>query len=101
MKDTKNQKKTVSPMAAAITGAVIGAGAAVAGAAALKNEKTRAQAKKALTQVKNKAVDYMESLQKDAEGKKEEAENNLKKGTAKVKKIAQSGVKSGHAHMQK
>ena len=40
--NTKKQRSGISPAAAVVTGAVIGAGAAVAGVAALRNEKNRA-----------------------------------------------------------
>jgi uncharacterized membrane-anchored protein YhcB (DUF1043 family) len=57
-------KTTINPVAAAVTGAVIGAGVAVAGAIALKDEKNQTKVKKALHEAKEQATDYMAEIKK-------------------------------------
>lgn len=85
-----NQKKDggVSPVLAAMTGAIVGAGVAVAGAIALKNKNTREKVKQVFNGVKDQAVGYVEKMQKEIEGKKSKVEKKLDEGKIKVKKIA-------------
>lgn len=63
MTNNQDNKKGMSPMAAGVAGAVVGAGIAVAGAMALKDEKNRAKVKGALNAVKKHASDYVDDLQ--------------------------------------
>ena len=81
-------KGDVSPVFAGVTGAIVGAGVAVAavGAIALKDEKNREKVIEALTNVKNQAVGYMDDMQKQAQEKKDEGEEKLNEGKEKVKK---------------
>ncbi len=76
-------KSSVNSVVAGVTGAVIGAGIAVAGAAVVLNDKkNREKVKKVLTNVKKQAISYMEGVQKQAQDKKGEVEEN----SLKVKK---------------
>jgi uncharacterized membrane protein YgaE (UPF0421/DUF939 family) len=93
----QNQKKqdkrkgSVNSVVAGVTGAVIGAGIAVAGAAVVLNDKkNREKVKKVLTNVKKQAIDYMEGVQKQAQDKKGEVEEKLVEGKEKVKKEVNS-----------
>ena len=71
-KDDKNRRHGIGPLAAAVTGAVIGVGAiaAVGGAVALRDKKTQEKVKKVLGDVKDQAVSYMEDMQKTTDKKK-------------------------------
>jgi uncharacterized membrane protein YgaE (UPF0421/DUF939 family) len=93
----QNQKKqdkrkgSVNSVVAGVTGAVIGAGIAVAGAAVVLNDKkNREKVKKVLTNVKKQAIGYMEGVQKQAQDKKGEVEEKLVEGKEKVKKEVNS-----------
>jgi len=91
MTDKKTQHKrkdSVNPMVAGVTGAVIGAGIAVAGAAVILNDKkNRQNIKKVLTQVKDQAVGYMEDMQSRTQDKKSDVEKKFAKGEKTVKKV--------------
>lgn len=75
MIDTKQLHKSgVSPVAAGVAGAIVGAGVAVAATAAMKDEKTRERVKKILTKIRNQASEYMndkKTKQMLEEGKKQ------------------------------
>ena len=93
----QNQKKqdkrkgSVNSVVAGVTGAVIGAGIAVAGAAVVLNDKkNREKVKKVLTNVKKQAISYMEGVQKQAQDKKGDVEEKLVEGKEKVKKEVNS-----------
>lgn len=61
----QNEKKDgFNPVVAAVTGAVVGAGVAIAGAVALRDEKNREKVKDVLTSAKDRAGDYMEDVKK-------------------------------------
>ncbi len=79
-------KSGFNPVAAAITGAVVGAGVAIAGAVALKDKKNRESVKQMLTDVKDQAMGYVEDLQKQVQDKKGEGEEKLAEGKEEVKK---------------
>lgn len=68
-KKQDHEKNGVSPVTAAITGAVVGAGIAVVGTVALSDKNNREKIKKILTNTKDKAVDYVENMQKQAKDK--------------------------------
>ncbi len=61
----------LNPVAAAVTGAIIGAGVAVAGAVALSDKNNRKKVKEVLTNVRDQAIGYMEDVQNQAQDKKE------------------------------
>ncbi len=65
MTNSKQKKKSKFSVVAGITGAIIGAGAAVAGAFALKDKKNRDKVKKVLTNVKNQAEGYVKKIKKE------------------------------------
>lgn len=84
MKTVAQKKQTevhggMNPVVMAVTGAVIGAGIAVAGvgAVALKDEKNRQKVKEALGSAKDQAVDYIEDVQKQIHDKKVAVEKAL------------------------
>lgn len=87
----KGKTTHVRPVVAAVTGAVIGAGVAIAGAAVMKDEKNREKAKKALNSVKGKAAEYIEDLQKQTQDQKAKAEDKL----AESKKLLENTVSNG------
>jgi gas vesicle protein len=66
----KKRSKGVNPIFAAVTGAMVGAGAAIAGAVVLKDKKNRDKVKKALTSAKDHAVGYMDKMEKQIKAKK-------------------------------
>ena len=92
MKYITNQKKQdenktgVNPTIAAITGAVVGAGFAVAGAIALKDKKTRDKVKQTLTNVKDQAINYIKEIQNQAQDSQNRIDKKLIEGKEKVKK---------------
>lgn len=79
------EKGSVNPVIAAVTGAVLGAGVAVVGAVVLGNERNRQKAKEVLTNAKDQALGYMEDIQQQAQVKKGGIEEKL---IEKRKKIA-------------
>lgn len=60
----KKNKKSKFSLIAGITGAIVGAGATIAGAVALKNPKTRNKVNKVLTKAKNQAKGYLKKGKK-------------------------------------
>lgn len=61
-KDEKNHQQ-IHPVAAALTGVVIGASAVTVGVVALRDEKNRQKVKKAIDTVKDQAAEYMDTVQ--------------------------------------
>lgn len=92
IQDQKKQdsQNRFNQVAAAVTGAVVGAGVGIAGAVVLGDKKNREKISNVLNNVKDQAVDYVEGMQKQAEVKKVEIEKEFKKD----KKIAQKVVSS-------
>jgi hypothetical protein len=91
MIDQKRQheeKSEINPVVAAVTGAVIGVGVAVAGAVALTDEKNRKRVKDVLSNVKNQAMGYMDDMQEKAADKKIEVKRKLAEGEKELKKAA-------------
>ncbi len=78
-KKQDDNKNTVSPIITSVAGAVAIAGVAVAATMALRDEKTRKKVKKVLTNVKDQAIDYVESLKEDSD---------VGEGIHAIKKIA-------------
>jgi len=89
MKDN-NQKGGVNPVMAAVAGAVVGAGVAVAGAMVLEDKKNREKVKKVFTDVKNQAIDYVEDMQKQIRDKRDGIEEKITDGKNKVQKVTKS-----------
>lgn len=81
-----NTKRKISPLAVATTGAVVGAGMAVAGAMALRNKKTRDKVKKFLNKAKNEAGIYIKKVKEVTDTNKEKIEQKIVEGKKKIKK---------------
>ena len=81
---TDDKKVGISPMAVAVTGAVVGIGLAVAGAVVLSDEKNREKVKDAFTDAKKHTQEYVGNLQHRAEDKKVEVEEKAAKLVAVV-----------------
>lgn len=92
----KEEKKGVSPMVAAVTGAVVGAGIAVAGTVVLKDEKNRNKVKEALTSAKDQAIDHMDVMHNQVQDKTNEAGKKLDNGLKEVKKAKGSAKSQLH-----
>lgn len=80
------EKGGISPLAAAVAGMVVGAGVAVAGAVALRDEKNRKNIKKAMTNVKNQAEDYVKNKKMHAQDKRAEVEKRIGGSKEKIEK---------------
>ncbi len=89
-------KTTFNPLVAAVIGATVGAGVAIAGAVAMADEKKRNKVKKAVDMVKNQALDYVENLKKKTDEKKIEVKKQATKtitdGKQKIKKAVDSAL---------
>lgn len=83
MTDSK-KKDVVNPIAAAVTGAAIGAGVAIAGAVALKDEKNRKKIKGILNELKDRGENVQEDLKKEAKAKTEEIKERVDGETEKI-----------------
>lgn len=85
--NTHHESTLKKPIIAAVTGAAVGAGIAVAGTAVLKDEKRREKVKGMLKGAKNKAVSFVRE-------KKDVAENKVEKGKGKVERKVQAAKKT-------
>lgn len=61
-KDQVKRKSGFNPVAAAVTGAIVGAGIAIAGTVALENKNNREKIKQVFSDVKDQAVGYMKKM---------------------------------------
>lgn len=91
---TNQNQNGISPVAAAVAGAVVGAGVAVAGTMILEDKRNREKIKKVLNNAKNQAINYVEDMQKQVKDKKNEVKENFIEGKGKVSKVAKSVKKS-------
>jgi len=91
MTNSKQKKRSNFSVIAGITGAVVGASAAVAGAFALKDKKNRDKVKEVLTNVKDQAIGYAEKMQKEISTGKKKIEKNINKEKVEVKKDIDKG----------
>lgn len=94
MTDQKQKKHNVgkaglNPMVAAVAGAVVGAGVAVA-AVVLKDEKNREKIKEVLTNVKEETAGYIDDMKSRAHDAKGTAVKKFDEGKKEVKRVAQS-----------
>ena len=71
-----DRKKPINPVAAAVTGAIVG-GVAAAGAMALSDEKNREKIKDAFSNAKNRSMDYVANAKQAAVDRKEEIAERL------------------------
>lgn len=92
--NTKQTNGSISPVAAAITGAVVGAGMAVAGAMIMKDEKNREKVKDMLDNAKGQATKHLEKMHNSANGKKAEIESKAVEGKKTIKKEVTKTKKS-------
>lgn len=88
LKKQVEEKGGINTVAAAVAGAVVGAGVVIAGAVALKDEENRKKVKDALTNVKDRVAGYAEDLQKAAADENGEAGEKIAEVKAEVKKGA-------------
>lgn len=84
MSNSKKQNG-INPVAAAVTGAIVGAGVAVAGIAAM-DEKNQKKVKTAIGSFKDSAVKYVEGMKIEVKDVKSEAKEKVARGAEKVKK---------------
>ena len=87
---TNNVKNVPNTIAAAETGAVIGAGVVAAGVVAMKNEKNQDKVKEIVDEVKAKASTYMKTAQGQVDDSKTKLEQTAvvaQKSNKEVKKI--------------
>lgn len=82
------------PVVAAVIGATVGAGVAIAGAAIMADEKKREKVRKVIDTVKNQAMDYVQNIKKQTAEKKlvvkKPATKSLTDGKQKIKKAVES-----------
>ena len=99
---SNNQSKKVkefevSPVVAAITGAVVGAGVAIVSAAVINDEKKNHNIEKGFNKAKKDSKDFVETKQKEAEVTKNKIENKVeatKKDADMRVKIAKKDIKN-------
>ena len=84
MKNSKQTKTKSNSIFAAIAGAIVGSGVAVATSIFMKDKKNRDKVKKVLSTAKNKTVDYIGKIEK---------ETNKNKNIIKKKTIAKKNIK--------
>lgn len=94
-----NQKKLddqnrFNQVAAAVTGAVVGAGIGVAGAVVMSDKNNREKMGKVFIGVRDQAVGYVTNIQKNAEDKKEVIKKEFAKDEKKVQKVIKIAKKS-------
>lgn len=87
----KNNKGRLGSIVAGVASAVAVAGVAVAATIALKDKKTREKVKKSLEGIKDRAINYVESLEKKPETKK--IISNTKKSSKKIIKVTKKAKK--------
>ncbi|MDP3987754.1 MAG: hypothetical protein Q8P80_01275 [Candidatus Levybacteria bacterium] len=89
-KKQNNNKNTVGSVVVGVAGAVAIAGVAVAATMALKDKKSREKVKKVLINVKDQAIDYVETLKKEPNAK--ETTNTVKKIAEDTKKVVKKNI---------
>lgn len=89
----QDKRKNINPVAAMATGIVIGAGAAIAGAAVLRDKKNQTKVKKVMKDVKSQVAGYLEDSQKAIHEKKEAGEEKVAQSKEELKKVADSTKK--------
>ncbi len=73
------KQNSVNPVAAAVAGAVVGAGVAIAGAIALKDEKNRKKVQEVLKDAKDQASGHIKTMQGEAKEKTAEIKEKVTK----------------------
>lgn len=92
MKDNKNKKKVqqatvINPVAAAFTGAIIGAGAVVAGAIVMSDKNNQKKVEKVVNDAKDKIRGYKEGLEERSHEVKEDAKEKIDQVSSKVQEL--------------
>lgn len=103
-KKQTDKTKHINPVVAAVAGAVVGVGAAVAGAVVLQDEKNRKKVQQVLGDVRDQAMGYVENLQKQATTKREEIEDKITEGTEKLHEMqdaAKDSLSAAGKHTKK
>ena len=91
MKDKNQHKeKNINPLAAVSAGVVIGAGAAIAGAAVLKDKKTQERVKSVVKEIKKQMTGYVEDIQKTVDVKKDEGKEKLTEAKKELEEVTDS-----------
>jgi hypothetical protein len=85
-KDDTDNKQGISPLGAAVAGAVIGAGVTVAGAVMLKDKKNREKIKNAFLGIKDHTAHQLGEIKKHVEDTAQEKKKDLKEVEKKIKK---------------
>ena len=88
-KDKNKGAVGINPVVAAVTGAIVG-GVAAAGAMVLGDEKNREKISDALSNVKDKSMDYAEGVKQEIQERKEEVVEKVAEGKEKVLDKAES-----------
>lgn len=83
----KEKKDGINHIVAATTVAVIGAGIAVAGAAVLQDEDNRKKVKQVLSNVKNRAINYIADTREEIDDAKVMVEKKVANNAKKAKKV--------------
>lgn len=86
-KKPEQKKAQVNALTAVVTGAVIGAGVAIAGVVALADEKNRKRVKNTLSMLKDKALNFVDEATQEANVAKDMAEEKVLEGKSKTKKV--------------
>lgn len=94
MDEEERKHERINPAAAVATGIVIGASAAVVGAAIMKNEKSRNAIKKLSKDVKNHMTEHMEDFGRKAKKKAEESKAKIDEANNEVKKKTVASIDS-------
>lgn len=92
MKEIKNEKKEdqksgINPVAAAVTGALIGAGAIVAGAIVMNDKSNQRKVKKVVSDAKEKIKGYKDEIKDKSQEVKNDAKEKMDKVSGKVKEL--------------
>lgn len=88
-KQTDNRNR-IGSVTAGVVGAAVIAGAAVATTMALKDEKTRKRIKSALVDVKDQAIDYIDTFKTNQNSKK--ISNPIKKIARNIKNAVKNTI---------
>lgn len=85
-KNTSSDKTTMKtdPIVAAVAGAVVGAGIAIAGVAALKDKKNVEKVKKTVKDIKEAAINNIEDMQNQSISTKNAVIDKIDAGVEKV-----------------
>lgn len=93
-KNEEDKRNSINQVTAAITGAVVGAGIAVAGAVVMSDKKNREKVEKVLSNAKDQAINYVKDIQNSAENKKNMIGKELVKDKKMAKKVVDTTKKS-------